>query len=50
MHLSVSVNHALWEWMFLFLHQKTALDLADEEGHTNVSEFLKGAGVRVDLG
>ena len=36
--------------MFLLLHQKTAVDLADEEGHTNVSEFLKGAGVSVDLG
>ena len=46
----ISVNHALWEWVFLFLHQKTALDLADEEGHMNVSEFLKGAGVSVDLG
>ena len=29
--------------MFLSLHQKTPLDLADKKGHKNVSGFLRGA-------
>ena len=43
----ISVCYILIEWMFLSLHQKTVLNLADEKGHKNVSEFLRGA-VSVD--
>ena len=43
----ISVYYVLIDGMFLSLHQKTALGLADEGRHTNVYDFLSGA-VSVD--
>ena len=31
----------LFEWMFLYLHQMTPRDLADESGHENIKTFLE---------
>lgn len=44
---SVSMNLQLFavRVYFLSLHQRTACDVADERGHTNITQFLRMPGV-----